>query len=137
MDAIRNIHPPLADTFALRFQGSAKTVVFSGDTARYPPLADFARGADLLIRSDAGGSARAAVVRVGNTDGRLMAHLLRSHTFAADAAQLATAAGVGALALHHLIPTDDPDFTEADWDAAVRLLVSTFHLGGMNANSLD
>ncbi|MEZ5913981.1 MAG: MBL fold metallo-hydrolase, partial [Paracoccaceae bacterium] len=115
MDAIRNIHPPLADTFALRFQGSAKTVVFSGDTAHYPPLADFARGADLLIHEAMLEEALAPLVaRVGNTDGRLMAHLLRSHTFAADAAQLATAAGVGALALHHLIPTDDPDFTEAD-----------------------
>ena len=48
-----------------------------------------------------------------------MAHLTRSHTSAADAARIAAAAGVGALALHHLIPSDDPDWTEADWRAAV------------------
>ena len=47
--AMRTIHPPLVDTFALSFRTDATHVVFSGDTARIEALEDFARGADLLI----------------------------------------------------------------------------------------
>ncbi len=40
---------------------------------------------------------------------------LRAHTMAEYAAKTAAAAGAKALALHHLIPSDDPAFTETDW----------------------
>lgn len=40
---------------------------------------------------------------------------LRAHTMAEYAAKTAAAAGAKALALHHLIPSDDPAFTEKDW----------------------
>jgi ribonuclease BN (tRNA processing enzyme) len=59
------------------------------------------------------------VARVGNGDDRLMTHLRRSHSSAADAGRIARAAEVGGLALHHLIPSDDPAWTEAHWRAAV------------------
>jgi ribonuclease BN (tRNA processing enzyme) len=118
--AMRVLHPPLVDCFALSFAGEGKRVVFSGDTAYLPALADLARGADLLVHEAMLEAALPALVaRVGNADGRLMAHLVRSHTSAADAARIAAAAGVGALALHHLIPSDDPAWTEAHWRAAV------------------
>ncbi|MCU0854362.1 MAG: MBL fold metallo-hydrolase [Rhodobacteraceae bacterium] len=118
--AMRVLHPPLVDCFALSFEGEGKRVVFSGDTAYLPALADFARGADLLVHEAMLEAALPALVaRVGNADGRLMAHLERSHTRAADAARIAAAAGVGALALHHLVPSDDPAWTEAHWRAAV------------------
>jgi ribonuclease BN (tRNA processing enzyme) len=118
--AMRVLHPPLVDCFALSFEGDGKRVVFSGDTAYLPALAGFARGADLLVHEAMLEAALPALVaRVGNADGRLMAHLRRSHTSAADVARIAAAAGVGALALHHLIPSDDPAWTEADWRAAV------------------
>ena len=45
----------------------------------------------------------------------LRRHLLASHTVVEDAARIARAAGAGRLVLHHLIPVDDPDFTEANW----------------------
>jgi len=48
-----------------------------------------------------------------------MKHLVRSHTTAGDAGRVAAEAGVKALALHHLIPSDDPAFTEDHWKAAV------------------
>ena len=48
-----------------------------------------------------------------------MKHWLRSHTMAEDAGQLAAKAGVKALALNHLIPSDDPDYSEKDWREAV------------------
>lgn len=121
LTALRNDHPPIEDSFALRVDGPSASVVFSGDTAFHPPLIDFARGADLLVHEamlSAGVDALCA--RVSNGDERLKEHLLRSHSTAEQVAEIATAAGVGALALHHLIPADDPAFNEADWIAAVR-----------------
>ena len=130
VDAVRNAHPPLVDTFALRFEGAGKRVVFSGDTAPLPALADFARGADLLVHEALLEAALPALLaRVGNADERLRTHLVRSHTAAHEAAALATRAGVAALALHHLIPSDDPDFTEAHWRAAARAFDGTLHVG--------
>ncbi|MHB0952521.1 MAG: MBL fold metallo-hydrolase [Allorhizobium sp.] len=118
--AMRNEHPPLQDTYALSFRADGTHVVFSGDTAYLPALADFARGADLLVHEAMLSEALAALVaRTGNGDDRLMKHLMQSHTTAGDAGRIASEAGVKALALHHLIPSDDPAFTEDHWKAAV------------------
>jgi len=118
--AIRNEHPPLIDTFALSFKTASTHVVFSGDTAPIAALEDFARGADLLIHEAMLESALPALMaRIGNGSDKLMAHWLRSHTFAHDAAKTATKAGVGALALSHLIPSDDPSYTKEHWTSAV------------------
>jgi ribonuclease BN (tRNA processing enzyme) len=118
--AMRNVHPPIEDSFALRFEGEGKAVVFSGDTAPMAEMVGFAKGADLLVHEAMlleGVDALCA--RVGNGDDRLKTHLLRSHTPAGEAGRIATQAGVGALALNHLIPNDDPDFTESHWRAEV------------------
>lgn len=103
----------------------------SGDTAYLPELAAFARAADLLVHEAMLAAALPALVaRVGTSNDKLMNHLTRSHTTAGDAARIAAAAGVGALALHHLIPSDDPDYTPDDWQAAVSQHWSgPFHLG--------
>ena len=128
---MRVAHPPLIDCFALRFVGAGRTVVMSGDTAYLPELAEFAHGADLLVHEAMLEAALPALVaRVGTSNDKLMKHLTRSHTTAGDAARIATAAGVGALALNHLIPSDDPDYTPDDWHAAVSPHWSgPFHLG--------
>ena len=121
VEAMRVDHPPLADCFALSFASPRARVVFSADTAYFPPLAEFAKGADLLVHEailEEG--LEALVARVGNGDERLKRHILRAHTPASDAARIADAAGVGALALSHLIPADDPGFTEAHWEAEAR-----------------
>jgi ribonuclease BN (tRNA processing enzyme) len=129
--AIHSIHPPLVDCFALSFQTAQSHVVFSGDTAYNPALAEFAKGADLLIHEAMLEAALGPLMaRVGNGDDRLMRHWLRSHTMAHDAARVAKDAGVKALALNHLIPSDDPDFTVDHWREAVEPVWSgTFHLG--------
>lgn len=120
VEAIRVLHPPLTDCFALGFEGGGRRVVFSGDTAYMPELADFARGADLLVHEAMLEAALPALLaRIGNGDERLMDHWLRSHTTAADAARIAAEAGVARLALHHLIPSDDPAYSAADWESAV------------------
>ena len=36
-------HAPIVESFALKFAFAGKTIVFSGDTTYFPPLADFAR----------------------------------------------------------------------------------------------
>ena len=129
--AFRNLHPPLTETFALSFQSERRHVVFSGDTRYFPGLADFAEDADLLVHEAMLEAALPALLeRVGNGDERLMRHWLRSHTLASDAARIASAAGVRALALNHLIPSDDPAFGEEDWSDAVREnWQGEFHLG--------
>lgn len=118
--AMRVEHPPLEDSFALSFRSAAHFVAFSGDTRPMSAFADFARGADLLVHEAMLEEGLESLVRrTGNTDGRLMRHLLRSHTRAADAGRIAAQAGVKALAIHHLIPSDDPSFGEVDWRRAV------------------
>ncbi|MFK8077631.1 MAG: MBL fold metallo-hydrolase [Granulosicoccus sp.] len=119
--ALRNIHPPLVDTFALSFKSANTHVVFSGDTAPLPALEAFSSGADLLIHEAMLEEALPALfARIGNTDDRLQKHWLRSHTFAHDAGRIATAASVRALALNHLIPSDDPEYTEDHWHDALK-----------------
>lgn len=117
--ALRVDHPPVTDCFALKFVGSGKAIVFSADTAPFPPLADFARGADLLVHEAMLPEGLDSIVRRTGNGSRLREHLIASHSFAADAAQIAAEAGVGMLVLNHLIPADDPAFTEAHWRAAV------------------
>lgn len=120
VSALRVDHPPVTDCFALRFECGANCVVFSSDTAFFPPLAAFARGADILVHEAMleEGIER-LVARTGN-GARLREHLLASHSFAADAGRIASDAGIKRLVLNHLIPADDPEIGEADWIAAVR-----------------
>lgn len=120
VSALRVDHPPVTDCFALRFDHGGQGVVFSSDTAYFPPLADFARGADILVHEamlEAG--IERLVARTGN-GARLREHLLASHSFADEAGRIASDAGVTKLVLNHLIPADDPEIGEADWTAAVR-----------------
>lgn len=124
LEVIEAIHPPLTEAFSLAFSGGGKRVVFSGDTARNPALAAFAQGANLLVHEAMLAEGLPALLaRIGNGDDRLMAHWLRSHTFAHDAAEIARMAGTKALALHHLIPSDDPAFGPETWN---RLLAPAF-----------
>jgi ribonuclease BN (tRNA processing enzyme) len=120
VSAIRSKHPPLIDCFALSFKTNDVHVVYSGDTAPFSGLEDFAKGADLLVHEAMLESALPALMaRIGNGGEKLMEHLLRSHSFAHGAAKTATRAGVKRLALSHLIPSDDPDYDENDWETAV------------------
>lgn len=119
--ALRNLHPPIEESFALRFDCGGQSVVLSGDTAYMPQMAEFAAGADILVHEamlPAG--VEALLARMTNGDDRLRTHILRSHTSAEDVGRIARDAGVGQLALTHMVPDGDPDFTKADWEAEVR-----------------
>lgn len=121
MRAMRNDHPPITDTFALRFEAGDKSAVISGDTAYMEKMATFAQGADLLVHEAMlRDGVEALCARMTNGDERLRTHILRSHTDAADVGRIARDAGVKQLALNHMVPDGDPDFTDAHWEAAVR-----------------
>lgn len=120
VSALRNEHPPLTESYALRFEAEGKSIVFSGDTAFLDAMIPFAEGADVLVHEAMlMDGVDALCARVGNGDDRLKTHLLRSHCPAARTGTIAREAGVRILALNHLIPNDDPDFTTADWTAEV------------------
>ena len=120
VEALRVDHPPVTDCFALRFDAEGASVVFSSDTAFFPPLAQFARDAYLLVHEAMleEGVDR-LVARTGN-GARLKQHLMASHTLAEDAGRIAATAQVRHLVLNHLVPADDPAIGEAEWTAAVR-----------------
>jgi ribonuclease BN (tRNA processing enzyme) len=118
--ALRNVHPPIAESFALKFEFAGKTIVFSGDTAYHPPLAEFARGADILVHEVMYAPALEALLRRNPNAPTLMAHLKASHTLTDEVGRIATQAGVKKLVLSHLVPADDPAVTEQVWADAVR-----------------
>ena len=120
VSALRNNHPPIEETYAISFQTADKKIVFSGDTSPFDGFVDFASGADLLVHEAmlAEGVER-IIERVGMGE-RLRNHLHSSHTLAEDAGRIAAEAGAGVLALHHLVPCDDPLLSREHWERAVR-----------------
>jgi ribonuclease BN (tRNA processing enzyme) len=113
-------HPPIEHAFAYRFDAEDRSIVISGDTAFSKDLLELARGADVLVHEALylPGIERTAA-RVANAPG-LLEHIVRSHTKVEDAARLASEAGVSTLVLSHLVPSDDPLVTEADWLTAAK-----------------
>lgn len=119
--AIKNLHPPIKESYAIRIDANNKAVTLSGDTTYMPELADFAKNSDVLVHEALLIKGVDALCKsLGVTDGRLKNHLLQSHTDAVDVGKIAKAANVKTLALNHLVPGADPSITEQDWVDAVR-----------------
>jgi ribonuclease BN (tRNA processing enzyme) len=117
--AFRTPHPPIVDNFAYKFETPDGTIVFSSDTNYNPKLAEFARGADVLVHEaiylpwvDR------LVTRVKN-GATLKKHLLDSHTAAEDVGRIAEAANVKVLVMSHLVP-GEPDVTDEQWSSEAR-----------------
>lgn len=119
--AMKNRHPPIEESYALKFESGGKVIVLSGDTAFMPEMIDFAEGADLLVHECMlRDGVEALIANMPNGDERLRTHILRSHTTAEDVGRIAKEAMVGALALNHFVPDGDPNFTNADYEREVR-----------------
>lgn len=118
--ALRNLHPPIKESFALKFEFPGKTIVFSGDTAYFPPLAAFAKGADILVHEVMYEPALAELLKRVPNAATLLAHLKASHTLTDEVGRIATEAGVKTLVLSHYVPADASDMTPEKWIAAVR-----------------
>ena len=118
--ALRNNHPPVTESYALKFELGGKVVVFSGDTSYFPPLAEFARGADYLVHEVLYGPALDALLSRRPNAATLKASIMSHHTPAADVGRIAAAANVGTLVLSHFVPADDDSLTPQVWIDAVR-----------------
>lgn len=119
--ALRNKHPPIHDSFALKFEFAGKTLVFSGDTTYFPPLAEFAKNADYLVHEVVDVPATERLLKwVPNNADTLLDHIKASHTIAEDVGRIAAAAGVKHLVLTHFVPADDTSIRDEDWIQAVR-----------------
>lgn len=119
--AMKNLHPPIEESYAIRIDANNKAVTLSGDTTYMPELAEFAKNSDVLVHEALLLKGVDALCKsLGVSDDRLKNHLLRSHTAAGDVGKIAKVANVKSLALNHLVPGADPSITEQDWVDAVR-----------------
>lgn len=108
-------HPPIKQAYAYRFDARDRSVVISGDTTYAPELAEFAKGADVLVHEVMYLPAVDALVKRLPNARRLREHLLAAHTLPADVGRIAAQAGVKTVVLTHFVPGDDPSISDAEW----------------------
>jgi ribonuclease BN (tRNA processing enzyme) len=94
--------------------------VISGDTAYAPELAEFAKGADVLVHEVMYLPGIEALLKRLPNAKRLREHLMAAHTLPEDVGKIAAQAGVKTLVLTHFVPGDDPSITDEQWSADVR-----------------
>ena len=145
--AIVVAHEPVSPAYAYRFDYGGRSVVISGDTRKWPPLATASKGADVLIHEaqNAGMTRQLSqgLKMQGNARlSSLMLDTLSYHTTPVEAAEIARAAGVKALVLSHLtqagLPFYNPEaFTKGmdaggplDWRLAKDGMVIDLPAGG-------
>jgi len=128
--AILVAHEPVQPAYAYRFDYKGRSVVISGDTRKWPPLAIASKGADVLIHeaqnSDMTRMLAAGLAAQGNARmASLMTDTLSYHTTPVEAADIARMAGVKALVLYHLtqagLPMYRPDAFTRGMDAGGKL----------------
>ncbi|WP_246262916.1 MBL fold metallo-hydrolase [Arthrobacter mobilis] len=90
--------------FAFRIDSAYGSVVISGDTAYSENCIRLARGADLLLHEVMDLEAILATFPDGPTRDGIEVHLRESHTSFDEVGKVASAAGVGSLVLHHIVP---------------------------------
>ena len=113
-------HPPITQAYAYRFDAKDRSVVISGDTAYAPELAEFAKGADVLVHEVMYlPGIEALLSRLPNAK-RLRDHLMAAHTLPEDVGKIAAQAQVKTLVLSHFVPGDDASITDEQWSADVR-----------------
>lgn len=102
-------HSPIAPAYGYRIDYRGRSVVLSGDTRLYPPLARHARGADLLIHS-AGADMPAFLeeaTRRLQERGELPQVDLDLLPSPVEVAQIARRAEVGTLVFSHILPINN------------------------------
>jgi ribonuclease Z len=114
--AILVAHQPVQPAYAYRFDYKGRAVVVSGDTRKWPPLAEASKGADVLIHEAQNADMTRQMVQglkgMGNARmASIMNDTLSYHTTPVEAAEIARAAGVKALVLYHLTQAGLPMFT--------------------------
>ena len=120
VSAMKNIHPPVKESYAFKFKLGDKLVVFSGDTAYCPALIEFAAGADYLVHEVMYRPAIDALVQRRPNAGKLRESILSHHTSTEDVGLIASRAKVKNLVLNHFVPADDKSLTDELWRDAVK-----------------
>lgn len=115
VNALRDVHPPVDECYALSFEAGGWKVTFSSDTNYFPPLIEFAKDSDILVHEAMLSKGIDRLVAQTKNASRLREHLLASHTDVADAAKIAESANVRHLVLHHLVPVGVGDFGQSEW----------------------
>jgi len=123
ISALKNIHPPIDNSYAFRFKLGNKIIVFSGDTAYCPALATFAKEADYLIHEVMYPTAVEEMSKRRPNATKLIASIKSHHTSAEEVGRIAQEANVKTLILNHFVPADDKFLTDEIWIEAVK---STF-----------
>jgi len=118
--AMKNIHPPVDESYAFKFKLGGKIVVFSGDTAFCPALATFASNADYLVHEVMDRAAVDEMVKRRPNATKLKTSILSHHTSAEDAGKIAQQANVKNLILNHFVPSDDKNLTDEIWLSAAQ-----------------
>jgi len=118
--SLRVKHPPITQSYAYRFDAKDRSVVISGDTAYLPAMAEFAKGADVLVHEVMYLPGIEALLRRLPNAARLRQHLMAAHTVSEDVGRIAAQAGVKTLVLSHFVPGDDPSITDDQWADGVR-----------------
>ena len=113
-------HPPIKQAYAYRFDAKDRSVVISGDTAYAPELAEFAKGADVLVHEVMYLPGIEALLKRLPNAKRLREHLMAAHTLPEDVGKIAAQAGVKTLVLTHFVPGDDASITDEQWAEGVR-----------------
>ncbi len=116
----RVLHPPITQSYAYRFDAKDRSVVISGDTAYAPQLAEFAKGADVLVHEVMYLPGIEALLKRLPNAHRLRQHLMAAHTLPEDVGRIAAQAGVRTLVLSHFVPGDDATITDEQWAEGVR-----------------
>ena len=119
VSALKNIHPPIENSYALKFVFDKSIVVFSGDTAYCPALAKFAADATYLVHEVMFTPAVDEIAKRRPNAARLIASIKSHHTSAEDAGRIAQMANVKTLVLNHFVPADDKSLTDQLWIDAV------------------
>jgi ribonuclease Z len=109
-------HNPVSPAYGYRFDYKGRSVVISGDTIKWPPLAVAAKGADVLLHeaqnSDMTKQMSQGLAMMGNARmSSIMADTLTYHTTPVEAADIARAAGVKRLVLTHLTQAGLPMYS--------------------------
>jgi ribonuclease BN (tRNA processing enzyme) len=113
-------------SFAFRFQTPDRVIVFSGDTGPCAPvLANFAKGADILVHEVIDVAAIEQSLRARTTPERfepLMNHMRTEHSTPEQVGQTASEAGVKMVVLSHIVAP--PGGSDAKYVEGVRKLYS-------------
>jgi ribonuclease BN (tRNA processing enzyme) len=93
IEIVKTIHSP--ENLAYKFKTKSSEFVYTGDTAEYPRVAEFAKGCDLLIHDGT------------YVDGEEFMATLAKHSTGRQAGKIAEKAGAKKLVLTHISPAND------------------------------